>query len=59
MIGTGANVYQEFYGAGSSVDSAGAVTAGSASTADGHMQVKNECSGGYIYLYGASGGIVP
>ena len=49
-IGTAANVYQEWYGAGSSLDSAGPRYGWQGFNASGHYQLVNECSEASIFF---------
>ena len=58
LIGTGANVYTQYYGSGSSIDSAGSRSGWMGFSGNGHMQIRNECSGGYLYMYSTYGGLI-
>lgn len=58
MIGTAHNVYQQWYGAGSSVDAGGSRYGWMGYNGSGHMQIRNEMSGGYIYMYSTYGGLI-
>ena len=57
LIGTGHNVYTEYYGAGTNIDTPGSRYGWMGFNGSGHMQFRNEMSGGYVILHSNTGGV--